>query len=338
MKTRIARRVALAIIAAGLWVGPSVAWSQASAQSSAQSSVQTWPSRPVTIILPFAPGGGTDLLARALAQDLGERFGQQFVVDNRAGAGGNVGAAAVAKAALDGYTILFGTPGPLANNKLMYKNLPFDPEQAFTPIVLIAKSPLIIAAKVSLPVKDIKELAAYAKANPGKLNVGVPGNGTLGHITSVLLQRELGISMTDVPYRGTALVVNDLLGGQVDLAMDFMPSYVPLVREGKVRALAVTTSQRSSDLPDVNTVQDAGFPGFEATAWYALAAPAGTPSEIIDKLNAATNAFLKSPKGQETLANLSMQAVGGSPADLKAFIASELQKWGPVVKEANIAM
>ena len=338
MKTRITRRVALAIIAAGLWVGPSVAWSQASAQSSAQSSVQTWPSRPVTIILPFAPGGGTDLLARALAQDLRERFGQQFVVDNRAGAGGNVGAAAVAKAAPDGYTILFGTPGPLANNKLMYKNLPFDPEQAFTPIVLIAKSPLIIAAKVSLPVKDIKELAAYAKANPGKLNVGVPGNGTLGHITSVLLQRELGISMTDVPYRGTALVVNDLLGGQVDLAMDFMPSYVPLVREGKVRALAVTTGKRSSDLPDVNTVQDAGFPGFEATAWYALAAPAGTPSEIIDKLNAATNAFLKSPKGQETLANLSMQAVGGSPADLKAFIASELQKWGPVVKEANIAM
>ena len=315
MKTCIARRVALAIIATGLWVGPPVAWSPASAQ--------TWPSRPVTIILPFAPGGGTDLLARALAQDLGERFGQQFVVDNRAGAGGNVGAAAVAKAAPDGYTILFGTPGPLANNKLMYKNLPFDPEQAFTPIVLIAKSPLIIAAKVSLPVKDIKELAA---------------NGTLGHITSVLLQRELGISMTDVPYRGTALVVNDLLGGQVDLAMDFMPSYVPLVREGKVRALAVTTGKRSSDLPDVNTVQDAGFPGFEATAWYALAAPAGTPSEIIDKLNAATNAFLKSPKGQETLANLSMQAVGGSPADLKAFIASELQKWGPVVKEANIAM
>ena len=330
MKTRLTRRVALTIAAAGLWVGPSVAW--------AQSSAQTWPSRPVTIILPFAPGGGTDLLARALAQDLGERFGQQFVVDNRAGAGGNVGAAAVAKAAPDGYTILFGTPGPLANNKLMYKNPPFDPEQAFTPIVLIAKSPLIIAAKVSLPVKDIKELAAYAKANPGKLNVGVPGNGTLGHITSVLLQRELGISMTDVPYRGTALVVNDLLGGQVDLAMDFMPSYVPLVREGKVRALAVTTSQRSSDLPDVNTVQDAGFPGFEATAWYALAAPAGTPSEIIDKLNAATNAFLKSPKGQETLANLSMQAVGGAPADLKAFIASELQKWGPVVKEANIAM
>ena len=326
LKTRIIRRIALAIAAAGLWSAPSVAFAQA------------WPSRPVTVILPFAAGGGTDLLARSLAQHFGETFHQQFVIDNRAGAGGNVGAAAVAKATPDGYTILFGTPGPLANNKLMYKNLPFDPEQAFTPIVLVAKSPLIIAAKASLPVKDIRELAAYAKANPGKLNVGIPGNGTLGHITSVLVQRELGVSMTDVPYRGTALVVNDLLGGQVDLAMDFMPSYVPLVREGKIRALAVTTTQRSKDLPDVKTVQELGFQGFEATAWYALAAPAGTPNEIIEKLNADANLFLKSPKGQEVLANLSMQAVGGPPAVLKAFIASELKKWGPVVKDANISM
>lgn len=326
MKTRTTRRVALAVVAAGLWSAPSVAFAQA------------WPSRPVSVILPFAAGGGTDLLARSLAQHFGETFGQQFVIDNRAGAGGNVGAAVVAKAAPDGYTILFGTPGPLANNKLMYKNLPFDPEQAFTPIVLVAKSPLIIAAKASLPVKDIQELKAYAKANPGKLNVGIPGNGTLGHITSVLVQRELGVSMTNVPYRGTALVANDLLGGQLDLAMDFMPSYVPLVREGKIRALAVTTTQRSKDLPDVKTVQESGFRGFEATAWYALAAPAGTPNEIIEKLNADANAFLKSPKGQEVLANLSMQAVGGPPADLKAFIASELQKWGPVVKDANISM
>jgi tripartite-type tricarboxylate transporter receptor subunit TctC len=326
MKIRITRRAALAIAAASLWSLPSVAFSQ------------SWPSRPVTVILPFAAGGGTDLLARSLAQHFGETFGQQFVIDNRAGAGGNVGAAAVAKAAPDGYTILFGTPGPLANNKLMYKNLPFDPEQAFTPIVLVAKSPLIIAAKASLPVKDIQELKAYAEANPGKLNVGMPGNGTLGHITSVLVQRQLEVSMTNVPYRGTALVVNDLLGGQVDVAMDFMPSYVPLVREGKIHALAVTTTQRSKDLPDVKTVQESGFPGFEATAWYALAAPAGTPNDIIEKLAADTNAFLKSPKGQEVLANLSMQAVGGPPADLKAFIASELKKWGPVVKDANISM
>ncbi len=325
MKRRITRRAALAVAAIGLAARPSVAWAQA------------WPTRPVTMIVPFAAGGGTDLLARALAKDLGDRLGQQFVVENRTGAGGNVGAGAVAKAAPDGYTILFGTPGPLANNKLMYKNLPFDPQKIFVPIVLIAKAPLIIAAKKSLPVKDLKELTAYAKANPGKLNVGVPGNGTLGHITSVLVQKELGITMTNVPYRGTALVINDLLGGQVDLAMDFMPSYVPLAREGKIRPLAVTTTERSSDLPDVKTVQEAGFKGFEATAWFALAAPAGTPEAVIDKLNAATNAFLKSPRGQEVLAKLSMRAVGGPPADLKAFISSELKKWEPVIKEANIS-
>ncbi len=325
MKRRITRRAALAVAAIGLAARPSVAWAQA------------WPTRPVTMIVPFAAGGGTDLLARALAKDLGDRLGQQFVVENRTGAGGNVGAGAVAKAAPDGYTILFGTPGPLANNKLMYKNLPFDPQKIFVPIVLIAKAPLIIAAKKSLPVKDLKELTAYAKANPGKLNVGVPGNGTLGHITSVLVQKELGITMTNVPYRGTALVINDLLGGQVDLAMDFMPSYVPLAREGKIRPLAVTTTERSSDLPDVKTVQEAGFKGFEATAWFALAAPAGTPEAVIDKLNAATNAFLKSPRGQEVLAKLSMRAVGGPPADLKAFITSELKKWEPVIKEANIS-
>jgi len=325
MKRRITRRAALAVAAIGLAARPSVAWAQA------------WPTRPVTMIVPFAAGGGTDLLARALAKDLGDRLGQQFVVENRTGAGGNVGAGAVAKAAPDGYTILFGTPGPLANNKLMYKNLPFDPQKIFVPIVLIAKAPLIIAAKKSLPVKDLKELTAYAKANPGKLNVGVPGNGTLGHITSVLVQKELGITMTNVPYRGTALVINDLLGGQVDLAMDFMPSYVPLAREGKIRPLAVTTTERSSDLPDVKTVREAGFKGFEATAWFALAAPAGTPEAVIDKLNAATNAFLKSPRGQEVLAKLSMRAVGGPPADLKAFISSELKKWEPVIKEANIS-
>jgi tripartite-type tricarboxylate transporter receptor subunit TctC len=326
MKAHITRRAVLAGAAAGLLAGRSGA------------RAQGWPSRPVTVIMPFAAGGGTDLLARALAEYLSENLGQQFIVENRTGAGGNIGAAAVAKAAPDGYTIMFGTPGPLANNKLMYKNLPFDPEQAFAPVVLIARSPLIITAKASLPVKTIAELTAYARANPGKLTVGFPGNGTLGHITSLLLQKELGISMTNVPYRGTSEVVKDLLGEQIDLAMDFMPSYAPLVREGKVRGLAVTTAERSSDLPDVQTVKEAGFTAFEAAAWYALATPAGVPADIIDSLNATANAFLQSAKGKDALAKLSLQGVGGSPADLKAFIGSELRKWGPVVKEANISM
>jgi tripartite-type tricarboxylate transporter receptor subunit TctC len=308
-----------------------------SAYGAQSDPAAAYPTKPIRFIVPFVPGAGTDTTARTLAQKLTEKWGQQTVVDNRTGAGGAIGVDTTAKAIPDGYTICLISASNTVNSATN-PGLPYDLERDLQGITQATSLFYVMYTHPSLPVKTVKELIAYAKANPGKLNVGVPGNGTLGHITSVLLQRELGISMTDVPYRGTALVVNDLLGGQVDLAMDFMPSYVPLVREGKVRALAVTTGKRSSDLPDVNTVQDAGFPGFEATAWYALAAPAGTPSEIIDKLNAATNAFLKSPKGQETLANLSMQAVGGSPADLKAFIASELQKWGPVVKEANIAM
>jgi tripartite-type tricarboxylate transporter receptor subunit TctC len=326
VQTDVSRRAALAIAAAGLCAAPRIARAQA------------WPSRPITMVLPFTAGGGTDILARAVAQHLGEALGQQVIVDNRSGAGGNIGAIAVARAAPNGYTILFGTPGPMANNKLTYRNPGFDPEQAFAPIVLIAKSPLIVAAKASLPVRNIRELVAHAKANSGHLTVGVPGNGTLGHITALLLERELGISMTSVPYRGTAQVVNDLIGEQIDLATDFLPSYLPLAQEGKVRALAVTTAQRSSDLPDVETVQEAGFRGFEASAWYALAAPSGTPGEIIERINALTNAFLQTPKGQDVLARLSMQAVGGTPADLRTFIAEELRKWGPVVREANISL
>jgi tripartite-type tricarboxylate transporter receptor subunit TctC len=324
MRPRVTRRAALGIAMAAPWASPARA--------------QAWPARPVTMILPFSAGGGTDLLARALAQHLGETLGQQVIVDNRSGAGGNIGAGFVARAAPDGYTILFGTPGPLANNKLIYRNLAFDPEQAFAPVVLIAKSPLVVAARTALPVRNLQELTAHAKANPGKLTVGVPGNGTLGHITALLLERELGISLTSVPYRGTADVVKDLLGGQIDLAMDFLPSYVPLARDGRVRALAVTTARRSVDLAEVETVQEAGFQGFEASAWYALAAPAGTPNDIVERLNAATNAFLGSPRGQDALAKLSMQAVGGSAAELRAFISSELRKWGPVVREADIAM
>jgi tripartite-type tricarboxylate transporter receptor subunit TctC len=327
MKTRITRRAALVIAAAGLSAGPSVVF--------AQSQAQTWPSRPVTMIMPFAAGGGTDLLSRALAQDLGERLGQQFIVDNRAGAGGNIAAGVVAKAAPDGYTIMFGTPGPLANNKLMYKNMSFDPELAFVPIVLIAKSPLIIAARLSLPVKNIKELTAYAKANPGKLTVGLPGNGTLGHITSVLLQKELGISMTNVPYRGTAPVSNDLLGGQVDLAMDFMPSYVPLVREGKIRALAVTGVQRSPFTPDLPTVAESGVPGYAFTSWHGVVAPRGTPAEAIAKLNAAYNAALRDETVQARARQLGLPFAGGSAADFAGWIQAERQKFGPLVQASG---
>jgi len=299
---------------------------------------QAWPARTVTFIVPFPAGGNIDVLARAVAAELSEKLGQQFIVDNRAGAGGNIGGAAAAKAAPDGYTMLFGTPGPLSTNKLLYKSLPYDPEKDLTPVILVGRSPLIVVAHPSTPAKDLKELIAYAKANPDKLNAGNPGNGTLGHITSELLQQHTGIKMTHVPYRGTPPLTTDVLGGQVHVAFDFMPTYVPLVNEGRLRALAVTSSERAPELPNVMTVQEAGFAGFEATAWYAIVAPTGTPADIVQKVNAATNAYLKSPKGKAQLVQFNMQAAGGTPEDLRAYIANEQKKWGPVVKAANIVM
>ena len=300
---------------------------------------QAWPARPVIWIVPFPAGGPADLLARTLAQELSTKLGQQFVIENRGGAGGNLGGAAAAKADPDGYTMMFSTPGPAAINKLMYANAGYDPEKDLTPIILVAKSPLIIVASNNAPVKDFKGMVDYAKANPGKLNVGHPGNGTLGHITSELVQLNSSIKMTNVPYRGTAPLTTDILGGQVELGMDFITTYIPLAKDGKLRALAVTSSQRvTTDLPDVPTVQELGFKGFEATAWYAILTPTKTPADIINKVNTTVNAWLQSPAGKETLVKFVMQSAGGSPADAKAYISEELAKWGPVIKGANIAL
>jgi tripartite-type tricarboxylate transporter receptor subunit TctC len=299
---------------------------------------QEWPNRPVTMVVPFPAGAAVDTLARAVAQALSEDFGKQFIVENRAGAGGNLGGTAVAKAVADGHTWLFGTPAPIALNKFMYKGLAYDSERDFVPVVLVAKSPMIIAATPDFPAKTLPDLIAYAKQNPGKVNVGHPGNGTLGHITSALIQQFAGVEMTHVPYRGSAPLITDLLGGQVNVAMDFMPTYLPLVAERKIRALAVTTSQRVAQLTDVPTVQEAGFKGFEATAWYAIVAPTGTSPEIVSRMNNAVNAFLRSDKGKTILEQNSLQGVGGSPDDLKAFIDGERAKWRPVIEAAKITM
>ena len=290
------------------------------------------------MIVPFPAGGNADVLARALAAEFSEKLGQQFLVDNRAGAGGNIGGAAVAKAAPDGYTLMFGTPGPIATNKLMYKNLPYDPEKDLTPVVLVAKSPLIVVAHPSFPAKDLKELIDYAKANADKVNAGNPGNGTLGHITSELLQQHTGMKMVHVPYRGTPPLTTDLLGGQINVGFDFMTTYIPLVSDGKLRALAVTSAERAVQLPNVMTVQEAGFKGFEATAWYAIVAPTGTPANVVEKVNKIANDYLNSPNGKAQLETFAMQAAGGTSDDLRAYIKSELEKWGPIIRAANISM
>jgi tripartite-type tricarboxylate transporter receptor subunit TctC len=233
---------------------------------------------------------------------------------------------------------MFTTPAPAAVNKLIYKSMPYDPTRDLVPVVLVAKSPLIVTAKLGFPAKTLAELIAYAKQNPDKVTVGHPGFGTLGHITAELIEQFAGVKMTNVPYRGTTPLTTDLLAGQIDVAMDFMPTYVPLVESKKVRGLAVTTAQRTTQLPDVPTVQEAGYKGFEATAWYAVVAPKGTPQEIIGKVNKAVNDYLKSEKGKTFLEQNTMQAAGGTPDDLKKFMASELEKLAPVIKAANISM
>jgi tripartite-type tricarboxylate transporter receptor subunit TctC len=302
------------------------------------ANAQNWPTRPVTMIVPFPAGGSTDLLARALAQDLSERFGEQFVIENRTGATGNIGAEVAAKAAPDGYTILFATPGPIALNQLMFKSLPFDPQRDFVPIVLIAKSPQIFIANPNLQWKTLGDFLGYAKANPGKITAGIPGVGTTAHISLELLLRQSGATMTLVPYRGGVPMTVDVIGGQIDMGADLISDQIAQVNGGKVRALAVTTSKRSEQLPNVPTVAESGFPGYDATAWFVLAAPTGTPAEIVQKINTAVNAYLQSDKGKQQLLTLDLQAAGGTPDDVKQFIKDEVVKWAPVIKAAHISM
>ncbi len=303
-----------------------------------RAAAESWPSRPVTLIVPFPAGSAVDFLARTTAAELADKLGKPFIVENRTGAGGNIGGSAVARAPADGYTMLFGTPSPIAINKLMYKGLTYDSDKDFTPVVLVARTSLIITTRLDFPAKSFAELIAYAKQNPGKVNVGNPGYGTLGHITAELIQQFTGAPFTHVPYRGTVPLTTDLLGGQVDVAMDFMPTYVPQVNERKIRAMAVTTSNRVKQLPDVPTVQEVGFKGFEATAWYAMVAPTGTPREIINTVNKLVNDYLQSEKGKSLLEQNTLEGIGGTPEDLKAFIASELAKWRPVIEAAKITM
>jgi tripartite-type tricarboxylate transporter receptor subunit TctC len=305
---------------------------------SSLAAAQTWPSRPITMIVPFPAGGANDIPARALASDISPKLGAQIVVDNRSGANGNIGAAVVAKAEPDGYTLLFSAPGVLSTNRFMYKNMPFDPDRAFAPIILMAKSPLIIVANPKLPARDMHELIAYAKANPGKINAGIPSVGSQAHMTLELLAKQSGITLTYVPYRGGVNVNADLLGGQIDIGINFTPGLVELVANGSLRGLATTGLERSRQFPNVPTVHELGFRSFESVAWYSVLAPTGTPREIIMKLNGAINGYLRSDTGVRELAPLDMAPVGGTPEDLRAYIDSEVAKWGPIIKAANIQM
>jgi tripartite-type tricarboxylate transporter receptor subunit TctC len=302
------------------------------------AAAETWPARPVTIISPFPAGISTDILARAVAASLSESLGQQFIVENRPGASGNIGGAVAAKAAPDGYTLMVGTLGPTVTNKFMYKNLGYDPERAFAPIVMLGSSALIIVGSPKILPTNLKELIAYAKSNPDKLNAGTVGIGSQAHITLELINKLAGTSIVHVPYRIATRALPDLISGDLQVGFNYIPTFVPNVQSGSIRGLAVTSTERLSDLPNVPTVAESDFPSFEANGWNALFAPAGTPREIVDKLNAQVNAYLKSHAGRDQLRKMVMTPGGGTPEQLKAFLDRENAKWGPIVKEANITL
>ena len=295
---------------------------------------QTYPTRPVRIIIGYPPGGSADITARLMGQWLSERLGQPFVIENRPGASTNIATEAVVHASPDGYTLLLVAPAN-AINATLYDKLSFDFIRDIAPVAGIIRFPNVVVVNPSVPAKTIPELIAYAKANPGKLNMASSGNGSTIHVSGELFKIMTGIDMVHVPYRGGAPALTDMISGQVQVMFDNMPTSIEFIRTGKLRALAVTTATRSELLPDLRTVADF-VPGYEASAWYGVGVPKGTPDEIIDKLNKVVNGILADPQSKARLSDLGAAVITGSPADFGKLITDETEKWGKVIRAANI--
>ena len=298
-----------------------------------QTPAQPWPVRPVRVIVPFPAGGPADVLGRVMAAHYTEGLKQQFVVDNRPGANGNIGASMAAKAPSDGYTIMFATTGPLALNRLMYaKSTTYDPARDFAPVSLFADMPLIVVSNHTTPLKSLREAIAHARAYPGKLTYSSPGHGSIAHLTSELIQRSTGVKLTHVPYKGSAPALTEFLGGSVNLAMDLASTYIPHLKTGNVRALAISTATRFALLPDVPTVIEAGVPGYHASGWFGIVGPSAMPQAAITPLNKLANSWLASSEGAHRLGDMGARPIGGTPADLGSFVQGELAKWRPVIE------
>lgn len=327
MPHRLTRRHFLAASAA-LTTAP---WAQAQA---------TWPDKPVRIVVPFAPGGTTDILARVIAPELSKAFGQSFVVDNKGGAGGNIGAEIVAKSPGDGYTLLMGTVGTHGINKSLYGKLPYDPQKDFAPITLVAGVPNVMVMNArraqELGIATVPDFIRYAKANPGRLNMASSGNGTSIHLAGELFKSRTGVFMTHIPYRGSGPALKDLLGGAVDVMFDNLPSAMPHIKSGGLKAFAVTSGVRSGALPDLPTVAEAGpLPGFEASSWFGLLAPAGTPADVVSRLQQETAKALAQPAVKERLLSQGAIPGGNTPAEFARLIDAEITKWAGVVKASG---
>ena len=301
-----------------------------------------WPNKPIRYIVPFAPGGTTDILARALAPELSKAFGQSFVVENRAGAGGNIGADLVAKAAPDGYTLLMGTLGTQSINKWLYTKMPFDPQKDFVPITLVAGVPNVMVLNAEKAaarnINNVQDFIKHAKANPGKLNMASSGNGTSIHLAGELFKSMTGVYMTHFPFQGSNPALFSLVAGDMDVMFDNLPSAMQHIKSGKLKALAVTSAQRSQALPDVPTVEEVGGPslkGFEASSWFGLLAPAGTPADVVSKVQQATARALATAEMKERLLAQGAIPSGNTPAQFAQHIDRELRKWQPVVKASG---
>lgn len=294
-----------------------------------------YPSRPVRLVAPFAPGGVVDTVSRVVAQKLSESLGQPVIVDNKPGAGGNIGAEFVSKSAPDGYTLLMGSIGTHAINVSLYPNLPYDAVRDFLPVSLATTNTNLVVVNPSFPVASIAELIAYAKANPGKLNYGTAGAGSSQHLAGELFKTMAGIDLVHVPYKGAGPAIIDLLAGQIPLMFVDTSTSLPHVRAGRLRALAVTSAKRDPQLPNVPTVAESGLPGFEVNAWFGVFVPAGTPREIVNRLNADIVRGLAAPEVRERLLALGVEPVTSTPEQFAAFVKSEIAKWGRVVRQSG---
>jgi tripartite-type tricarboxylate transporter receptor subunit TctC len=316
--TRAARLAALAVAACIGCAGGAVAGD--------------YPERPVRLVVPFPAGGGADILARTIMPKVSEFLGEAIYIDNKPGAGGNVGAEIVARSAPDGYTLLYGTNGTHAINQTLYGNLRFDPIADFEPVSRMTSIAALLTVNPALPVNSVSDLIAYARANPGKVNFASAGNGTTSHLAGELFKTMTGIDIVHVPYRGGAAAITDVVGGRVQMMIDVMPNAYPVAKSGKLRALAVTTAQRFPTAPEIPTIAESGVPGFEVSAWDGVLAPAGTPAAVVDKLNAAIRRALDDPQLRESLLARGAQPVAGSPAAFAKHIRAETEKWANVVR------
>lgn len=302
------------------------------------ASAQAYPTKPIKVVVGFAAGGPADVLARIIGQRMTTLLGQSLVVENRPGAGGTIGARSVASTEPDGYTLLFGNTSTLVIGPLMNRNLDYDPVKSFAPIASVGTSSNLLVVNPGFPAASVQELVVYANANPGKVNYSSPGIGTPPHLIGEMLRQRAGIELTHVPYRGGGRAAGDVVSGQVQMTFENPAVALPLAQAGRVRALAVTSEMRNPQAPDIPTMIESGFPGFVSVSFTGMVAPAGTPAEIVGKLNAAVNDSLASPDVQATLAKLAVEPRPGSPAEFAAFLARERERWSAMIKAAGVAV